>query len=139
VNACSIPTDAREVYHTFDSEYDDSEGEHRSLGVTCFRFHENSTSGDGYFVVHGGGGIRKGRIAFTLDRVTPEFCRMQGLQPIELTLSDRRGCASGARGGRGACRAGIGTFRGGVGATAEAGSAEPARQRERAHHDRLMH
>ena len=93
VNACSIPTDAREVYHTFDSEYDDSEGEHRSLGVTCFRFHENSTSGDGYFVVHGGGGIRKGRIAFTLDRVTPEFSRTQALQPIELTLADRRGCA----------------------------------------------
>ena len=93
MNACSIPTDAREVYHTFDSEYDDSEGEPRSLGVTCFRFHENSISGDGYFVVHGGGGIRKGRIAFTFDRVTPEFCQTQGLQATELTLADRRGCA----------------------------------------------
>jgi hypothetical protein len=93
VNACSIPTDAREIYHTFDSEYDDNEGEHRSLGVTCFRFHENSTSGDGYFVVHGGGGIRKGRISFKLDRVTPEFSRALGLQPIELSFADRRSCA----------------------------------------------
>lgn len=92
VNACSIPTDAREVYHTFDSEYDDSDGEHRSLGVTCYRFHEDSASGDGYFVVHGGGGIRKGRIAFTLDRVTPEFCNALGLQLTDLALSDRRIC-----------------------------------------------
>jgi hypothetical protein len=94
VNACSIPTDAREVYHTFDSEYDDSEGdEHRSLGVTCYRFHENSTTGDGYFVVHGGGGIRKGRIAFKLDRVTPEFGNALGLQAADIALADRRTCA----------------------------------------------
>jgi hypothetical protein len=92
VNTCFVPADAREIYHTFDSEYDDSEGGHRSLGVTCFRFHEDSTTGDGYFVVHGGGGIRKGRIGFTLERVTPALCSSVGLQSAEFSLADRRAC-----------------------------------------------
>jgi hypothetical protein len=92
VNTCSIPTAAREIYHTFDSEYDDGSAGHRSLGVTCYRFHEDSASGDGYFVVHGGGGIRTGRISFTLDRITQDFARGVGLQSAEFGLADRRAC-----------------------------------------------
>jgi hypothetical protein len=93
VNTCSVPTAAREIYHTFDSEYDDGSAGHRSLGVTCYRFHEDSASGDGYFVVHGGGGIRTGRIAFTLNRITHDFVRGVGLQSAEFGLADRRACA----------------------------------------------
>lgn len=89
LNRCWVPKARDEVFHTFDGEY--NQGQHKALGVSRYRFEKDREHGDGYFVVHGAGGIKEGQIGFALQRVTNELLAKLGL-PLEFDFGDRKAC-----------------------------------------------
>lgn len=89
LNHCWVPKERDEVFHTFDAEYE--QGRYRALGVTRFRFEKDRRRGDGYFVVHGAGGIKEGQVNFSLRRVTDELLASCGLPP-EFDFDNREAC-----------------------------------------------
>jgi len=93
LSVCWNPPGRDELFHMFDGRYGPM-AKYSALGVSKFKFLADRQHGEGYFVVHGSGDIKKGAIDFELERITKEYLLGLGLESSPLTLDEDDRCST---------------------------------------------